>query len=445
MKNRLVLPVVLVMFGAVVLSATTVMAAAKPDQDVSAMIKALTERLEAQDKKISTLELKLTDEALQASRHEDIAKIMSDMRADASERDALPQWLDNLTFFGDMRLRYEHRSSDGIQLRERNRYRFRLRFGFIKSWLDDQMKVGFRLASGDTNGARSSNQTMTGVFTQKNLWIDQVYAMYSPNAIPGLTVIGGKIPNILEHTDLMFDPDLNPEGFAVAYQRELFGVEAFGKFAHIVVNEVNQQNAAGTVGHDTILNVYQAGFKAPLPAGIKATFAVSWYDFENYEDAAGTLTAAQVLTANGWNRDMKILNVLAKLNFKACGLPWEVYFDWAHNNQDNQETADFENADDGYALGVTVGKNKKRGDWSAGYQFKYIEFNATPAILNDSDFTTDGPGLGATTNVKGHVVRVAYNLTDFLTAGGNVFLVQPITGDRDENNFIMQFDLIWKF
>jgi len=434
MKNRLVLPVVLVMFGAVVLVAATATAADKPEQDVSALIKALTERLETQDKKISTLESKLTDEALQAARHEEIAKIMSEMRQDASKRDPLPQWLDNLTFLGDLRLRYEHRASDGIQLRERNRYRIRLRFGFIKSWLDDQMKVGFRLASGDNNGARSSNQTMTGVFTQKNVWIDQAYAVYSPNAIPGLTVIGGKIPNILEHTDLMFDSDLNPEGFAVAYHRDVCGIDVFGNFAHIVVNE--SWNA-----HDTILNVYQGGFRAPLFAGIKGTVAVSWYDFENYEDL-GLVPANQV---NGWNRDMKFINVLAKLNFKACELPWQVYFDWVHNNQDNDEVADFENADDGYAIGVKVGKNKKQGDWSAGYQYKYIEYNGTSGALNDADFSTDGPGLGITTNVKGHVFRAAYNLTDFLTAGGNIFLVQPITGDRDENNFIMQFDLVWKF
>jgi len=446
MKNRLVLPVVLVMFGAVVLVAATATAADKPEQDVSALIKALTERLEAQDKKISTLESRLTDEALQAARHDEIAKIMSEMRADASKRDPLPQWLDNLTFFGDLRLRYEHRASDGIQRRERNRYRFRLRFGFIKSWLDDQMKVGFRLASGETNNARSTNQTMTGAFTSKDVWIDQVYAVYTPNAIPGLTVIGGKIPNVLEHTDLMFDPDLNPEGFAIAYQRELCGIDVFGKFGHIAVNEVNQQNAAGTIGHDTILNVYQAGFKAPMPFGIKTTVAAAWYDFENYEDAANTVVAALGAGGvNGWNRDMKIMNVLAKAEFKAFELPWQVYVDWVHNSEDNDETADFENADDGYALGVKVGKNKKQGDWSVGYQFKYIEFNSTPAILNDSDFATDGPGLGATTNVKGHVFRTAYNLTDFLTAGGNFFLVQPITGDRDENNFIMQFDLIWKF
>jgi hypothetical protein len=137
-----------------------------------------------------------------------------------------------------------------------------------------------------------------------------------------------------------------------------------------------------------------------------------------------------------------MINVLARARFKACGLPWQVYVDWVHNNQDNDETSDFENADDGYVVGAKVGRNKKKGDWSAGYAFKYIELNATPAQLNDDDF---GVPSNVGTNVKGHVVRLQYNLTDFLIAGGNFFLVQPIVGDRDENSFLMQLQLLWKF
>ncbi|MCP4375381.1 MAG: hypothetical protein GY794_04290 [bacterium] len=138
-----------------------------------------------------------------------------------------------------------------------------------------------------------------------------------------------------------------------------------------------------------------------------------------------------------------MINVIAKIQFQACGLPWQVYADWVHNNQDNDETSSQENADDGYAVGVKVGKNKKQGDWSFGYQFKYIERNATVAGLNDADF---GTPAGNGTNVQGHVFKAAYNLTDFLTAGAAFFLVQPIEGSnaRDENDFLMQFDLIWK-
>ncbi len=427
MKRCLILPVLLMMFGAVVPVASTARAADKPEQDLGALIQALNERLETQEKKISTLESKLTDEALQAARHEEIAKIMSEMRADASRRDSLPQWLDNLKFFGDFRLRFEHYSADGAQVKDRNRYRFRLRFGFIKTWLDEQMEVGFRLASGGDDNGRSANQTMTGTFSKKQIWIERVYAKYSPNSIPGLTVIGGKMPNPLETTDLIWHDDINPEGAAVQYHRELCGIDVFGNFAHFVLREAR-------TGHDTILNVYQGGFRMPMPCGVNTTFAAAWYDFENYEDLG--------VTTSGWNRNTKMINVLARARFKACGLPWQVYVDWVHNNQDNDETSDFENADDGYVVGAKVGRNKKKGDWSAGYAFKYIELNATPAQLNDDDF---GVPSNVGTNVKGHVVRLQYNLTDFLIAGGNFFLVQPIVGDRDENSFLMQLQLLWKF
>jgi len=425
MKNRLVSPVVLVMFGAIVLSAATAVAADKPDQDVSALIKALTERLEAQDKKISAMESKLTDEALQASRHEEIAKIMSDMRADASTRTAVPQWLDNLKFFGDLRLRYEYHNQDGTEgqdPKDRNRYRFRLRFGMTKTWMDNQMEVGFRLASGDSPGGTSTNQTMTGAFSKKDIWIDRAYAKYSPKAIPGLTLIAGKIPNILEHTDLIFDSDINPEGTALAYHHEMFGVDFFGNVAQLAISETRN-------GHDVSLGVYQAGVRAPLPGGINAMVVASLYDWEDYE----TLGA----TANSWNRNTQVFNILAKVKFKACGLPWQVYFDWVHNTQDHDQNAGFENADDGYAVGAKVGKNKKQGDWSAGYQYKYIEANATPGIINDADF--------GGTNAKGHVFKAAYNLTDFLTAGATAFFVEPVTNSGDQNDTILQFDLVWKF
>jgi len=422
MKNRLVLPVVLVLLGTIGLSFGTALGAEKPQQDIGALIKAMSERLETQDRKIALLEGKLTDEALQAARHEEIAKIMSDMRADAGQRTALPKWLDNLKFYGDLRLRYEHHAADGTQMRERNRYRFRLRFGFTKKWLDDQMEVGFRLASGSNADGQSTNQTFDNAFNKKQIWIDRAYAKYSPNMLPGLTLIAGKIPNILEHTDLVFDSDINPEGAAAAYQHAIAGIDVFGKFAHLVVNETRDT-------HDTILNVYQGGIHTPLPFGAKATIAAAWYDFENYEDSP--------VGGNNWARNTKMINVLAKVKLNTFDIPWQVYFDWVHNTAENDQTPGLENAADGYAFGVKFGRNKKQGDWSIGYQFKYIEENATPSGLNDSDF--------GGTDLRGHVIKSKYNLTDFLTAGGSFFITRPIAGEAERNDFLMQLDLVWKF
>ena len=51
MKRCLILPVLLMMFGAVVPVASTARAADKPEQDLGALIQALNERLETQEKK----------------------------------------------------------------------------------------------------------------------------------------------------------------------------------------------------------------------------------------------------------------------------------------------------------------------------------------------------------------------------------------------------------
>jgi len=454
-KNRLVLPVVLVMFGALVFGAATATAEKPQQEDVGALIKALTERLEAQDKKISSLESKLTDEALQTARQEEIAKIVSDMRQDASKRGILPEWLENLRFYGDFRLRYEFWDRDGAQpppanagsWKERHRLRYQLRFGFEKTWLDDQMKVNFRLATSQGGAITSRNQTATGAFAPKAIWLDLAYAQYTPNAIPGLTLIGGKQPVPVVHSDMTFDSDVTPEGIAGAYTRkipQLGGIEAFAIYAHFVLNEMNQggQGAPGALGlnksgGDSVINVYQAGFNTDLPCGIKGTFAGSWYDTENYEDLG--------LVNNSWNRNMQIVNAIAVLKFKALGFPWKVYGDFLHNESEHDQTADTENADDGYAFGAQIGENKKQGDWSANYKWAYIEANAFPGALNDADFGAISMGPVGGCNRKGHVLRGTYNLTDDLTARSSFFLTEPVLGNSDEEDLIIQFDLKWKF
>ncbi len=96
------------------------------------------------------------------------------------------------------------------------RARFRLRFGFEKSWPDDDMMVGFRLASGANSDPTTTNQTFAG-FQKYPIWIDQAYARWTPKAVPGLSVTAGKMPNPWETTDLVWDPDINPDGVWVRY------------------------------------------------------------------------------------------------------------------------------------------------------------------------------------------------------------------------------------
>ena len=103
-----------------------------------------------------------------------------------------------------------------------------------------------------------------------------------------------------------------------------------------------------------------------------------------------------------------------------------------------------------WSLGLTLGKLVKKGDWQTSYQYKYIGANSVPGAFNDSDF--GGYNYGGT-DKAGSVIKLGYNLTDYLTVNGACFLVRPITQRNTTTNGMQadqsvrrfQLDMTWKF
>jgi hypothetical protein len=375
------------------MGAAAVEGAPPPDTtDVLITIKALKMRLKDQERRLAELETEQIAQQRKQAQKEAIREVIKEMDLNADRDLGLPKWMDNLKFSGDLRLRYQGECFSGRTRKTRNRGRFRLRFGVKKTWLEDQMEVGFRLASGSNNDPTSTNQSFDGSFSEKNIWIDRAYAKYSPKWLKGFTIIGGKMAKPMVHTDLVWDSDVNPEGVWGQYKHTMGPVEPVAGAGYFVVEEVNRD-------HDTI--------------------------FVNDD---GDLAAGQ----------FHMINLTNKVGFKAFGLPMSTYFDWVHNCGDKDGAEGYDNQSDGYAVGLKVGKNKKQGDWSCGYKYAYIEANAAPGEFNDSDF--------GHANRKGHVWGAKYNLTDSLTVGTKVFWTEPVTGDnQNERDTTVQADLVWKF
>jgi len=410
----------------VICSATTIATPAKMEE-MEAAIDALEARLQAQQGRLEELEAR----AAQDMKLE-MAKVAKELAADAAKRPACPAWLDNLKFFGDLRLRYQgvcaEDSNDTRRRKNRNRARFRLRFGLIKTWLDEQLTVGFRLASGDSSNApyyshddpTSTNQTFTGLFNRKAIWIDRAYAMYKPKAIEGLTIAGGKLGVPFVHTDLIWDSDVNVEGFWAQYARAFGPIEPFINAGYFI----GEDDYSSDSQYDAVLMFYQLGTSWQVVKGLKWTFAASYYDYDHTD-----------VIPNG---EFQMINLTNTVAFRLFDLPWAAYVDYVHNCANKLTSGDEESQDDGFAVGLTVGKNKKKGNCSVGYKYAYIETYCTPGILNDSDF--------GHTNVRGHVLRATYNLTDFLTLGGTVFLCQRIAGSQEGVESVdTRVDLVWKF
>ena len=437
--------------------ALTVLAAAVPlaaqsaeadTDDLAASIRALRTHIRDQERRLAQLETIAVRQ--REAQRQALMDVVREMQADAGQRSGMPKWMKNLTFYGDLRLRYQAdcwSSHDTWNRKTRHRARFRLRFGIKKTWLDKQMEVGFRLVTGEFDGATGDseptdpNQTFTNVFSKKNIWIDLAYAIYKPNWLKGLMIAGGKVPNPFLTSPLFIDHDVNPEGFYAQYAPQIGPFQPFGGAGYLILWEVNQ---APNNAYDTILVGYAAGVHWQITKDVKYTFAANLFDYDHYDTNIQALAAAGAIPARGNNLawgsgwDFLVLNLHNQVAWKLFGLPFSAYFDWAHNCQSNDSTHDYRNKDDAYAAGIKVGENKRKGDWSFNYQYGWIEANSIPGYIAYSDF--------GNANRQGHVWKAKYNLTDFLAAGLSVYLTQPIRSVNDEDDRVsVRADLVWKF
>jgi len=100
-------------------------------------------------------------------------------------------WWENVKVKGDLRYRHEMIDTDGEDARHRHRIRARLGFyGIVSSYT----RVGIQLATGSEDPV-STNQTLDDAFSTKRIGIDLAYLEASHNALPGVTILGGKFNN----------------------------------------------------------------------------------------------------------------------------------------------------------------------------------------------------------------------------------------------------------
>lgn len=118
-------------------------------------------------------------------------------------------WWERLTFYGDMRVRYEGFFQENLATRQRGRYR--LRFG-VRTPIVEGVDLNLRLASGESADVTSTNQTLTDFFNRKPINIDQASLSFTPRRARGLTVGAGKFAYPVTRTQMVWDDDVNWEG-----------------------------------------------------------------------------------------------------------------------------------------------------------------------------------------------------------------------------------------
>lgn len=371
---------------------------------------------------------------MDVARKEMLETSMKEILAEAQAQPALPKWMENLTFSGDFRLRFQTETQRNRDIgQNRNRMRYRLRFGFKKTWWDNQMEVGFRLASGN-EAANSANETFGNEFEKKDVWLDQMYAKYRPTWLEGLTVTAGKFKNpIRSKTSMSWDGDINPEGFYVDYTLTSLGdFKPYVAVGYWIFGEGRAANS------DVSWWTFEGGFNWKLAENVNWFVGGTWYAFEdNWENVAAGFS----------DSGFSAIELTSTLKWKMAFMPeklqkWSVTGSWFHNCKDDRVALDGEQ--DAFSVKLGMGQNKKKGDFSVSYEYRYVGMNSVPNSgdgWGDSDF---GTGLTNFSNTKGHVIQVRYSIDDFLTVGGKVYATDVIRGAGD-SRCLGQVDVVWKF
>ncbi len=358
-----------------------------------------------------------------------------------------PDWVKKITPFGDFRYRYESlddKDDDDETLgKKRRRNRIRARLGF-KAEIDDEWDAIFRIATGSSDTATSTNQTLDDSFEQKDLWLDLAYADWHPERVPGLKVFMGKMKNPFYRVgknQLIWDSDVNPEGGAASYTWNLNdSTKATLVGGAFWLNERDTDADAGYFG-------IQAMLKHKYDDGSHLLGGVSYYDIGNIDSKTSAKSGVALMgntptTPGGviYEYDYDIVEGFAEYDWKYNGMPVAVFGNYLEN------TAAPGGRNTAYSIGAQLNKAKKPGSWQFKASYREVESDAAFGGLSDSDFIDGGTGG------KGWVLGYKYQLAKNIQAGLTYFINDRDrrssggSGGSGSQNFNrLQADLIFKF
>jgi hypothetical protein len=422
----------------------------------------------------------------------------NDFKTAFSAKTGMPEWVTGYKISGDVRGRAELFSTDnrgdynpsgttpyGV---DRMRFRYRVRFGVTVNMLDN-MEAGLRLASADakfgsSGNPLSANSTMQDNFSKKMVYVDAAYgkwtALNSGNWLLATTI--GKMDNPFQFTPMVFDPDITPEGAAVN------GVYTF-----------NDKQSIAFAGAAFVLDEEQFSTHDPLMYGGQILWNAKWTDKWATTVGVGAfqivnpeqLGTSFVPNINQGNTryPQTILNTtvpgggnLLKYNYTPIIADASVTYiadtfpfysgtfpiKFAGEFMNNPGAPNNNNA---YWVGVTFGKSGAKKTWDLTYRYEYLEADAWYDQLVDDDngafygnssylgypnsSSVASPGWYAGTNVKGHMIKLNYSLTDSVTFTVTCFIntlinapaVDPLNAGVDLNSSAIHFmaDMMWKF
>jgi len=440
----------------------------------------------------------LTVDEAKELRAENQQTATNDFNKAFNSKISMPDWITGYKIYGDFRGRFDEQTTDnpGNKLTHLNtadqvRLRYRLRVGLLVSMLDD-LQAGFSLGSDNSSGNDlSNNTTLENNGTKKPVWIDTAYGKWTPinDGVLMLATTIGKMNQPFQVTPMEFDPDYTPEGAALQGTYKINDHHSVGfNTAAFVLDNVSS-SSANTVGstRDPWLYGGQVIWNANWTSRLASSMGFAAYNIVNKNGLGLPIGGSTGIPGNPPNTS----------NYNPGGV--------ANNNQGNSRDANGNlrywynpfvasasvtysldsfplykgkfpikpggefmynpgapDNNEGYWVGVTLGKSGKKGMWDVSYRYQYLEADAWYDELVDDDnvafYSNAGTlqpktGWVGGTNIKGHLIRFNYSLTDALTFSFTAYINELINpnqnigtiGEPKSNALHAMADLLWKF
>ncbi len=270
--------------------------------------------------------------------------------------------------------------------------------------------------------------------------LDRAYLQWTPvlSQEANTALLAGKIKQpFYVIKDLVWDSDLNPEGFAF---RGAMG-PLFFNAAYYLAEERKADD-------ETTMTGAQIGAQFDLQEA-KVVVGLTYYGWNAMQgysalfEPTDTFGNSAVPAAAEGEEDDGVLNYaedfgliegFVKVGFD-MGAPISLYGDYVVNHQadSGQDTA--------YMFGLTVGKAKEKGSFQVDYNYRFVEADAVIGAYTDSD------SFGGGTNGKGGKLQVKYQMDKNWQAAASIFINELGLAPEDVSLDYkrLQLDLIAKF
>jgi hypothetical protein len=401
---------------------------------------------------------------------------------------AVPEWIKNIRFGGDMRLRYEGDRFDQnngyyfipstpTQLMntttDHDYFRYRVRVG-VEVPVNDQMEAIIRLGTGNNMVPVSTTLTMGNYMERDTAYLDLAYIRWHPWNF--LTFEGGRMPNPWFYSDLVWSPSLNFEGFALKLNEPITG--SLSSFLTIGAFPLQQDSLSS---NSKYLTAGQLGLERKQEKGISWKIGTAYYCYSNITGEMNNPSNPDLMD---WSAPLYMQKGNTIFNIETTGSANAYLFALASQFREFNVTANFDigfwnpvhiiflgdyvrnlgfnlsdveqrtglpNAGDidGYQVGVAVGypEIKELGQWKTYLYYKYLGADAVVDAYADYDFHLGG------TDAKGWIVGADLGLSKNLWLTARWLTSNEIHGNQlNQSGFggplaidVIQLDLNARF